>query len=71
MQKNVPLQNFNILQPLVPNQSNTSLSEGWALPTQKPSKRFNDNQRAYMTDADDRGEQTGFKTNPATSALVS
>lgn len=71
MQKNIPLQNFNISQPLVSNQSNTSLPEGWALPTQKPPKRFNDNQRTYMTDAYDRGEQTGFKTNPATLALVS
>jgi len=47
------------------------LYQGCGLPTQKTHKRFNPNQKNYMIDAFNHGEQTGFKMNSSTVALVS
>lgn len=71
IQKNVLLQNFNVIQNFVPNLPTKSLYQGWGLPTQKTHKRFNPNQKNYMIDAFNHGEQTGFKMNSSTLALVS
>lgn len=40
------------------------IQQGWALKTSKKSKRFNDNQKSYLNDKFQIGQETGIKADP-------
>ncbi|CAG2223571.1 unnamed protein product [Mytilus edulis] len=44
--------------------SDNSLTLGWALKTERKSKRFNKNQKDYLTEKIDKGLKTGRKEDP-------
>ncbi|VDH95822.1 Hypothetical predicted protein [Mytilus galloprovincialis] len=44
--------------------SDNSLTLGWALKTERKSKRFNKNQKDYLTEKFDKGLKTGRKEDP-------
>ena len=71
IQKNVTLNNFDIVQSVDQKKIVNTSHQGWALPAKRVNKRFNSNQREYLINAYDEGEKTGFKMNPSTLSIVS
>ena len=46
-------------------QSETSLSQGWAIRQTKKAARFNENQRSYLDEKFLIGQSTGIKADPS------
>ncbi len=71
LKKNILLHNFNVTQNVNSTITKATLRQGWGLPSKRIQKRFNLNQKNYMIDAYNHGEETGFKINPSTLSLAS
>ena len=71
IQKNISLNNFDVLPDVDHAKIVHTLHQGWALPAKRVHKRFNANQKQYLIGAYEEGERTGFKVNPSTLSIVS